>query len=114
MLSEINNLKDELHSLMEVQQQIMNYREESCLLEKSQNLLTSNINNCISTQQIQVENDSCRNCKNNSYDNKCEKSNFYLPTCETYKKGDITTDGNKILFSFQTYKYFCLSSLSKN
>jgi len=96
MLSEINSLRDELHSLMEVQQQIMYYRDESSF-EKSQNIIRNSImnNNQISNsnQQIIIETENVKNYKNKSFENKNEKSNFYLPTCETYKKTDLTNDG---------------------
>jgi len=111
MLSEVNNLRDELHSLMEVQQQIMHYRDGSSLVENSQNAirnvnLTLNMNNNNnynyihnSNQQINIlEEENVKNSKNKSYDNKNEKSNIYLPTCETYRKTDMTMDG--ILFCF--------------
>ena len=99
MLSEISNLRDELQSLMEVQQQIMHYGDESCL-ENSQNLIrNSNMNNNndihSSSQIIKTkEAENVKNYKNKSFDNKNEKSNFYLPTCETwYKRADMTNDG---------------------
>lgn len=94
MLSEINNLRDELQSLMEVQQQIMHYRDESSH-EKSQNMRNSLLNNCQSSnQQINVETENVKNFKNKSFDNKNDdRSNLYLPTCETYKKTDMTNDG---------------------
>ncbi len=95
MLTEINNLRDEFQSLLEFQHQIMHLKDESSF-EKTQNIKNSNlitINNT-SNQQIPIENDSCKNCKENSFDNKIEKSNFYLPTCETFKRADMTNDGN--------------------
>lgn len=95
MLSEINNLRDELQSLIEVQQQIMYYRDES-FIENSQNLIRNSNNNNIqnSNQKINLlEAENVKNSKNKSFENKQEKSNFYLPTCETYKRTDMTNDG---------------------
>lgn len=91
MLSEINVLKDELFSLREIQEQIINnIKDES--VNKS-DIKQSVLLNCNAEENhnSKIDLENLKTLKNKSL-YKVDKSNTYLPTNETYRRNELTHD----------------------